>query len=238
MTITLKSHASVGTTISTWQVNSAETIATAIGDLVMCIHVNNFYAFSNIFDPTPGGGETPVAISGGAIDGGPGQPGSIKSWYYYAAASGLQQISFDEGGTSDEEKAGYVLVFGGAASSSPIDDAQGSLQTVSSSTNLSPSVTPATSDAYVVSVVSNAVGKTYTAPGSLTEVEEQDIGAFLGAAVGVAQLSASGATGTYSWTPSASCPYVAVTVALKTAVVAQDATVTLLPTQASVSIHP
>lgn len=210
--------------------------ATAIGDLVIVFYVNDFYDATNMGTPSATGTPTMNAITNAAQDSGTNELHSKGHWYV-ANTGGAQTISATETGTHDEEKLIYAVVLGGADTTTPIDDSQGTFNTASVGTHAAPSVSPATSDAFLVVLCANKLNRTYTTPAPLTEQDETAIGGALDAVIATQQLSASGATGTFGFTPSSASGFLAVTVAVKTASGgSQNANVVLSPAQADVLI--
>jgi hypothetical protein len=211
----LTTNTNDGTSATISVTTSESPVTTQVGDLVVVIHGNNFYALSNMPTPTATGSPTLTNIVD--ADGGTNQ-GHIRAWYYYANTGGAQTVSVTETGAHDEEKDLAVFVLTGAASSSPIDGAASGFSTTDAQP-VCPSISPATSDAYLIAPVQSggAAGPGgYTPPGSLTEKYDVTVGQ-LEAAGGIAQLVVSGATGTFTWTNGVNRPYASATFAIKTA---------------------
>lgn len=205
-----------GTAVNPHTVTTSESpTPTAIGDLVVVLDFNDFYALSAMGTPVATGSPAMNAIPGATLDLG-SSSGHIKGWYYYANTAGAQVISSTETGAHDEEKGLIAWVLGGAAASSPVDDA-----TTTSGTAINPiasSVSPTTSDAYVlvatISISGNLSVGPYTTPSPL--IEDAELSVDLDGVFAHAQLAASGATGTFTFTGNLSQPYGSVTIAIKT----------------------
>lgn len=231
MAIALKSKASGVTagTGATVNVTTAETIATAVGDIVVVLFGDDFYAITDMGTPTATGSPTLTSIT--TVDGGTNTT-HVKGYWYQANTAGAQTISATAAHT-DEDKILLALVFSGVDTTTPIDGTPTTTVGSASSTNVAPAVSPAGSNSYFVTCVANAVGKSYTTPAPLTEQIEAVATGFLDMVVGTEQLSASGSTGTFSFTPSGSCAYVAMSFTLKTASGGGGITGTLAVTQAN-----
>lgn len=199
-------------------VTTSETpFPTLVGDLVVVLHLNDFYALSAMPTPVATGSPTMNAITGATLDLG-SSSGHIKGWWYVANTAGAQTITATETGLHDEEKGLIVYVFGGADTTSPIDAAATSNGTAINV--ISPSVSPTTSDAYLIVANFSAGGNTsvgpYTTPSPLTE--DGEISVDLDGVFASTQLAASGATGTFTFTGSGSNQvYGGVTIAIKRA---------------------
>jgi hypothetical protein len=210
------SGTNTGTTATVSVTTSETPSATAVGDLVVVFHLNDFYTTTTMGTPTATGSPTLTAITGGSADGG-SNLGHINGWWYVANTAGAQTITVTETGAHDEEKGLIAYVLGGANTTTPIDNATNA-SGVSSTSDVAPSASPATADAFVIALTCSGGGAFstgYTTPAPLTEDIDFTVGG-LSAAAGSAQLSASGATGTYTFTASTSIPWSAVTVTLRT----------------------
>jgi hypothetical protein len=209
---------------ATVSVTTAETSATAVGDVVVIIYGNNYYALSNMGTPSATGTPTMNAITAATADGG-SNFAHIKAWWYVANTSGAQTITATETGSHDEEKYLLAYVFSGADTTAPIDAAAGG-SGGATTPNPAPSVSPTTSDAYLIAATSSGGGNWtagYTTPAPLTENGELSVGGLAGVYATV-QLSASGATGAYNFVPDGSVPYASVTIAVKVATATAAAT--------------
>jgi hypothetical protein len=200
-------------------VTSESPSATLIGDLVVVLYGNDFYTLANMGVPTATGTPTMNAITGTGLpaDGGSNLAHTLGYWYV-ANTAGAQTISATETGSHDEEKCLVAYVLSGADTTTPIDAAAGN--TGSGTTSMvAPAVSPATADAYVVTLTNTGGGgsvASYTTPAPLTEDAEIHVGGLAGV-YAHAQLSVSGSTGTFTFTAASSQPYAAITAAIKTA---------------------
>jgi hypothetical protein len=187
------------------------------GDVLVIIHCNDLYALSNMPTPTVGGSSTGVLTIVNADGGTDGA--HIKSWYYVVGSTGDLTVAVDETGTADEEKALIVYVLSGVDNVSPLDGSGGSTNT-GGTTHICPSVSPASSDAYLICHTNTGGGNaaaSYTPPGSMAEQYDSVVNVFMSMAGGTEQLSASGATGTRTFTPNISVTVNAeITIAVKT----------------------
>lgn len=240
MTIAIKSvTVSPGTTATISVTTSESPSATAIGDLVVVIHGNDFYALSNMPTPTATGSPTVSAVTNGSADAGANQA-HVKAYTYVANTAGAQIISVTETGTADEEKVLVAYVLSGADTTTPIDGgssgAAGSFNTTAANPQVAPAVTPSGTDALLICHINTGAGDTagpYSSPGGMSETYDSAITnlAYTGA---TQQLSASGSTGTKSFPSTVSARYASLSLAIKTAG-GSGATVTF---PQGVRIHP
>lgn len=201
---------------------SESPTTTKIGDLVVVVNANDFYALSNMGTPTATGTPTMNAITGATGDGGSNEA-HIKAWWYVANTAGAQTISATESGAHDEEKSITAYVLTGADTSTPIDAAASNTSTTTIATSqVAPAVSPATSNAFLICQITSGGGAataSYTTPSPLTEQFEIHAGSISG--VGATnQLSASGSTGTFTFTAATSTAYSSCSIAIKTATAA------------------
>lgn len=188
------------------------------GDLLLIVHFNDFFTLANMPTPTVAGSTTGVnAVSGGSADAG-SNLAHIKSYTYAVASTGDLTVAVTETGTADEEKALAVYVLSGADTTTPVDGAAGASGTASTS-HVAPAVSPAAADSMLfchANTGGGASGGAYTQPGGMTETYDTVFGgmSFGGANL---QLSASGSTGTETFTATNSTAWAALSVAIKTA---------------------
>jgi len=211
-----------GTSATISVTTSESPTATQVGDFVVVVHSNDFYTLANM--PTPTATGTPTLTNIVDADGGTNQ-GHIRCWWYRANTGGAQTVSVTETGAHDEEKFMAVYVLTGVdTGASPID---GTPATNSSSTQQTSqvcnSVTVTNADSYVIQALAAGTGvaaPSYTPPGGTTKQYDQHVGGGSHGG-GVKQLSASGATGSFTWTiPPSGTPYASATFAVKTAAAA------------------
>jgi fibronectin-binding autotransporter adhesin len=189
------------------------------GDVLLIIHGNDFYAATAMPTPTVSGSTSGVtAVTGGSADAGTNH-GHIKTYTYVAGSTGDLTVSVTETGPGDEDKCLAVYVLSGVDTSTPTDGAAGGFNTSATTSHISPSVSPTSSDAYLICHDNTGGGSSassYTPPSGMTETYDAQAGGIshTGATL---QLSASGATGTKTFTPSGSVEYAAVSVAMRTA---------------------
>lgn len=188
-------------------------------DVLVIIHANDFYALTNMPTPTVGGSTTGVTSIADA-DKGTNQ-GHFKSWYYVVGSTGDLTVSATETGSADEEKALAVYVLSGVDTASPIDGTPAtSTSTSDDPTPVAPSVSPSSSDAFLICHTNSGPQNTgaYTHPSGMTETYDFVVnGSALGMGGATLQLSASGATGTKSFTTAGSNSWLTLSVAMKTA---------------------
>lgn len=213
--ITTNTNSGSSTTIAV--TTSESPSATQVGDLVIVVHANDYFTLADMPTPTATGSPTLTSIvnaDAGSLT------AHIKTWYYYANTAGAQTVSVTESGLADEEKSLAVYVLSGAAASSPIDGTPASNVNASAVTSqVCNAVTTTNADSYVITAIGSgggAASSAYAPPGDITEQYDIRVGggSWCG---GIKQLSASGSTGTFTWTATGASPYAAVTFAIKTA---------------------
>lgn len=197
-------------------VTSESPAATQVGDLVVVIHGNDFYALSNMPTPTATGSPAVTAVTGGAADGGSNEA-HVKAYTYTANTGGAQTVSVTETGSADEEKCLIVYVLSGANTGTPIDVAGNNATAANEDPWVLSSVSPTSTDAFLIAHVNtNAVSSGVDAvPGSMTQQyrETTNVPKPAGA---TEQLSASGATDTRSFDATVSRPWAGVLIAINT----------------------
>ena len=194
---------------------SESPTTTQVGDLVIVVHGNNFYALSNMPTPTATGSPTLTNIVD--ADGGTNF-GHLRCWWYVANTGGAQTVSVTETGAHDEEKSMAVYVLSGADTSSPVDGTASNFDSGTGSAPVCSSISPATATALAFNAINNGgptAPTSYTPPGAVTEQYDVGVGG-LRAAGGTDQLSASGPTGAFNWTTvGPDRPWASVTFAIK-----------------------
>lgn len=190
---------------------------TQAGDLLLAFGWSDFYSLGT-FGPPSGGGWTQV--TDGTADLGTDNS-KCRAWTK-TAAGGSATITLAP--IIDEDVALAVLVLEGADTGTPVDDADNATSpgTGSPAPHVAPSVSPSTSDAYLVCAAGTSVfngGAAYTPPGGMTErAEFSSPGNVTTQTVATEQLSAAGATGTRTFNYGGNNdPGVAVSVAIRTA---------------------
>jgi hypothetical protein len=173
------------------------------GDVLLIVHANDFYALSNMPTPTVGGSSTGVtAVTNGSADGGSNGAHAI-AYTFNVGSTGDLTVAVTETGSADEEKALVVYVLSGVDTGTPVDVA-GNATNTGATTHICPSVSPTSSDAYLICHTNpggGAAPASYTHPSGMTETLDTVSGGLaLGGAI--LQLSASGATGSKTFTPS------------------------------------
>jgi hypothetical protein len=123
---------------------SESPTTTKVGDLVVVVYANDFYALSNMGTPSATGTPTMNAIAGATGDGGSNEA-HIKAWWYVANTAGAQTVSATETGAHDEEKSITAYVLTGADTTTPVDAAAGNTSTTTITTSqVAPAVSPTT----------------------------------------------------------------------------------------------
>ena len=193
---------------------SESPAATAVGDFVLLVHMNDFYTLANMVAPTTTGSPTITSIRD--VDGGTNLA-HIKSWWYQANTGGAQTAQTTETGSHDEEKSLTALVLGGVdLTGNPIDDSSG--VTGTSDPQDASAVSPTNTDSFVVICNTSGGGANaggYTVGSGATEQAEISNGGQSGV-IATKQLSASGSTGTFSVDVGTATPFASITIAIKT----------------------
>jgi hypothetical protein len=187
------------------------------GDVLVIIHFNDFYDLSNMPTPTVGGSSTGVtAITNGTADQG-ASAAHAKSYTFVVGSTGDLTVSVTETGSADEEKGLAVYVLSGVDTATPVDIAGNNVDSASDFDQIAPSVSPTSSDAYLICHTNSFTGTTgtYTPPGGMTEAYDLATGN-LNASGATEQLSASGATGTRTFTSTQLITSVNLSIAAKT----------------------
>lgn len=193
----------------------ATSSAVATNDVIFAIQCNDFFLMTDLLAPTGGPGGW-AQITGASADGGENLA-HIKVWWTVVASGGVQTVTFNYN-SDGEEKGGGLLVVQGADTTNPVDGAANA--SGSGSSIVAPSVSPAGTDSLLVNVWESGGGSsaaTFTDPSApwVRQYVIQNGG--LSQLAGREALSASGATGTRTSTPSSSIPYSAVSFAVKAA---------------------
>jgi hypothetical protein len=169
--------------------------------------------------PTVGGSTTGVnPVTNGTADGGTNE-GHIKTYTFAVTSGGAQTVSVTETGSHDEEKCMTVYVLSGVDTTTPVDAAANFATATGNANQDSPSVSPPSSDAYLICHNNSGGGSataSYTSPGSMAEQYELHQGGLSGVGA-TEQLAASGATGVRTFVAANSIPWATVSVAMKTA---------------------
>ena len=185
-------------------------------DVLIIIHSNDFYDLTNIPTPTVGGSTTGVQAIVNADDG--ASQAHAKSFYYVAGSTGDLTVAVDETGSADEEKMLVVYVLSGVDTANPIvASAAGTNGSVMS--HVCPAVTAANNDDYLICHLATGPFNSgaWTAPGTMAEQYDITVGGSAGGGTGaVQQLSASGSTGTRTFTSANLCRSAAISIAVKT----------------------
>jgi hypothetical protein len=187
---------------STIAVTTSESpSATSSGDLVVVFLANDYYTLATLGTPTVTGSPTVNSVTGTGLDVDAGtNNGHQRAFWYVANTGGAQTITSTFSGAHDEEREITAIVLSGADTASPVDSAAGSFATVDETSFTCPAVSPSQTNSYVITHYAGGGDNTFTPPGSITEQAEwRIVGAFSGA-TNTAQLSASGSTGTYTFT--------------------------------------
>lgn len=199
---------------------SSGDTAAQTGDVLVAFHSNDYYVLSNLGTPTGGDG-TWNAVTAATADGGTNLAHS-KVWWSVCTSGGAKTVTFNETGSTDEEKAGVVFILGGANTTTPIDGASSTVDSTNA-TQVANGISPTSSDAILLAVWTSgggAAAASYTlSGGSIVEQAEFRVGGISGV-IGTESLTASGATGTRTATASTAVPWVASVVGIAAGAVA------------------
>lgn len=176
--------------------------STAVGDLVVLIHSNDYYTLAALATPTGTAVTTWVQKTDATYDGG-SNANHVKVWTGAVTTGGASTVVANWGGPDGfEERYAQALVFTSVAT---YDVGVSAAQSANTTWTL-PSVSAASVDCYLVGTCSSATGgvTNYTFPGSMTPLTEQDGTTEATFRTGWEWRTASGSTGTRSVTSSAS----------------------------------
>jgi hypothetical protein len=188
---------------------------TAVDDILVCFHGTDFSDLADLVSPTGTSGTWTLQASG---SGGTNES-HMKVWTRPVTSGGAQTVTVTGiNGSTGMHQALYVLR--GCNPADFMDGAAGS-QGGASTSHVAPSVSPGTTDAYLISAAQAHDPGNYTAPGSMLERTETD-GAFSTMTTATETLSASGATGTRTFTFSASSSYASASIAAKGTAIASS----------------
>lgn len=187
------------------------------GDVLVIIHFNDFYDLTNMATPTVGGSSSGVtAITNGTYDRGASQTHG-KSYTFVVGSTGDLTVAATETGSADEEKGLAVYVLSGADTGTPIDTAANSTSVTDDTSPDAPSVSPASTDAFLICHVSEfGDAGAYTPPGGMTEQYDAVFNGALSHTGATEQLAASGATGTKTFASTNSQGWGCLSIAVKT----------------------
>lgn len=206
-------------------------VGTQVGDVLVAVHGGDYYTAADLVAPSTGPAWTLAAGGSGSALGDLGNLNShVKIFTATVASAGAIAITFPKLLDADHMCVLYVLA--GADPNGPVDDAAGSSGGPSVS-HLAPSLSPASPDAlYIGAVVSQlfALVGTYTCP-VLTKQTEDDQSSTM--ATGTQALSASGATGTRTFSADINVSYASAAVAIRAP---QSADATLAVTAAAATL--
>jgi hypothetical protein len=187
--------------------------STAVDDVLVVFHAADAGAASAMTTPTGTAGTwTQVELA----DLGTGNT-HLKLWTRPVTAGGAQTVTIPSN-TGDNGAMLYVIA--GADPASPIDGSANTTGTASTS-HIAASVSPASTAALLLATVASEVltSSSYSAvSGGMTNLTEEDVsalGVFFTLGTARQNLSASGATGTRTFTYGASKAFAAITVAIK-----------------------
>lgn len=191
-----------------------------VGDLLLILHGNDFYALSNMTTPTLLPSATVTGVPNGTADGGANE-GHLKAYTSVVGTAGAQTVTEVETGTADEEKCLAVYILGGVDTTTPIDIAAGFNGTPGNDNQTCPSIITTLTDDLLVCVNNSGPSSTaaYGSPSSpFVEQYEIHVGGMSGVG-GTEQLAASGATGTRTFTTvaGAGIVWVSLSIAIRTA---------------------
>ena len=170
---------------------------TAVDDLLVCFAGNDWNAATAFNTPSGTAGTWGLQATG---DNGANNAHQ-KLWTRKVTVGGAQTVTVPTTGDA-EEISNTTFVLTGQDLTTPVDGAAGGNGT----TAVAPSVSPATSDALLLcGVQANGVSGqgTFTPPSGMTEQSDITDGTFSSASTASLVLSASGATGTKAFTPTA-----------------------------------
>lgn len=203
--------------------------STAAGDVLVLFHASDGSTAASMVSPTPGAwAQEDVADLGAST-------AHIKCWTRPVASAGPQTVTVPKVGSADHGV--HLYVVSGADTADPTD-ATANATGAASTSHVAPSVSPATAGALLLSAVVAEVFSSgdYTAvTGGMTDLTEDDLipaATFATMASARQALTASGPTGTRTFTYSQAKAFAAITVAIRGVPDANTAPVTVPATVA------
>ena len=207
--------------VATTAAGAAATVTlgagTAIGDVLLIFHGNDFFAASGMTTPTSSQTLSGMTLRATADPG--TNEAHFKFWTAVVTVAGTQTVTTNNVG--GEEGSCHVIVLDGTTVDAAILDgsaATGTAVTPGSASQIAPAVSPSTSDALLFCAAQSdgqSGQATYTAPSGMTERTDSTDGSTTGSSTASLVLSASGSTGTKTFTASHSAGYATVSVAVK-----------------------
>jgi hypothetical protein len=207
-----------GNTPYTTTVISFESPSTTrVGDLVLIVAGNNYYGTAEIASVVATGSPTINTIFNFSMGAAATGNASVAGFWYIANTAGAQTVVIS-GSPGTDSKSGTLYVLGGAHATAPVNDYATGGNTSPAASWVAPQVSPTVANCLVIAHVAsntNFSTTTVTTPGSLHEDVNATPDTTYRYVEGSTTRSATGATGTYAFTPSQSVSYVSATIAIR-----------------------
>lgn|SRR5512135_356451 len=189
---------------------------TAVGDLAVLIHGNDYYTAANL--TSPGGTAVASWALNYTFDGG-SWAGHVKVWTGLVTTGGASTVTTTSTSTDEERAMGVFILYDSGGGTVSYDTALA--QAVASATSSdAPSVTPTNADDLLICLwmIGGGGGQdtTYTPPGTMTAYTNLNIGGGGSARFASQLLSSGAATGTRTATLSPAQPTTTASALLKT----------------------
>lgn len=209
-TPTIREVVAASTSASPATVNTGA--GTAVGDVLVCFAGNDWNTAAVFGTPTGTAGTWTLQATG---DRGTNN-GHLKVWTRAVTVGGAQSVAVPTVGSA-EEVFNTTFVLTGADTTTPADGTPAGSNAAASTSQVAPSVSPATADALLLCGVqcSPDGSVTYTPPSGMTERSDITDGSFAAQSTASLVLSASGATGTKTFTATAADAYASASIAIR-----------------------
>lgn len=188
------------------------------GDVLIIIHCNDYYTAAAMPSVTVGGSTTGVTLL--ATEDAGTNLAHAKAYRYTAASTADLTVAVTETGAADEEKALIVYVLAGVNTTTVIDGTPAGSSGANSASFVAPAITTTNANSYLICHGNSGGGTnvtSFTPPSGMTETYDVPIGSAMGVTGAVLQLSASGSTGTKTFTAAGPAPWGTLSVAVVTA---------------------
>ena len=217
MTVTIVEVASGSDDGSHGSVTATTTSNVQTGDVLLIFSENDFGTLANLGTPSITGSPTPTLQLSTDATGVPGA-GHQKIWTATTVQSGVHIITVTDGSGGD--KGLDVIVLRGVNATIVDGTPAGTDSTGSSQTSqVAPSISPAQTNSMLfcyTHATGGASPASYTPPPGMTEQVDIKFG-LNSRSIASLQLSASGATGTETFTAASSSPYMSASIAIRSA---------------------
>lgn len=205
----IKEKLSNGASNANFTLTTAAT--TAVDDILVLFHGNNFYTAAGLVAPTGTAGTWNPEVT---ADNGTNNT-HMKIWTRKVTVGGAQTVTCAR--AIDEEHTAHLFVISGADTVTFVDGTATGNVGASSTTHVSPSATPTTTNGLYLTAVQSAALGVYTIPSTfgMTKQAQVDVGGICSSASGAEVLGNNSATGTRTWTNTVAGNFAACSIVIK-----------------------